>query len=149
MKEFSITSSNVGTVIDSLGDAIDEIINSGSIAKIKLTNSGRSLGQNALLHEWCNQLSAHLIKGGRDYCTTKWVKQALKATFLGSEEIVSVNLKTGEKSITEEIRHSSNLSKGEMFDFLTQIQGWAINVNCILTAPVDSEYQKLNDRQNS
>lgn len=149
MKEFSISNDNHRTVSKSFNDALDEILDAGGVAKIRLTNSGRSLPQNALFHKWCGELSKHLIKGGRDYCTFEWVKLALKATFLGSEVVTSVNLLTGEKASTKEIRHSSDLDKGEMCDFLTKIQGWALDVNYILTAPIESEYMKLNERQNN
>ena len=148
MKEFSISNDNYELVSESLNAAVGEILDAGGVAKIKLTNGGRSLDQNALFHVWCNELSKHLISGGRDYCAFPWVKLALKATFLGSEVIESTNVLTGEKTATDEIRHSSDLSKGEMCDFLTQIQGWALDVNYILTAPISSEYHKLNEMQN-
>lgn len=147
-KEFSITNDNYDIVSKSFNACLDEILDAGGIAKIKVTNSGRSLDQNALFHVWANELSKHLTSGGREYCTFPWVKLALKATFLGTEQVTTKNVLTGQDVVTDEIRHSSNLSKGEMCNFLNQVQGWALDVNYILSAPLNSEYMKLIDKQN-
>ena len=64
MKEFSISNDNHRTVSKSFNDALDEILDAGGVAKVRLTNSGRSLPQNALFHVWINEISKHLISIG-------------------------------------------------------------------------------------
>lgn len=147
MTEILINEDNFKVTVETIGNTIDKIINDGKTAKVKITKSTRSLPQNALLHMWVNEISAHLVGHGREYCTDKWVKKALKATFLGSEPVESVDVLTGKVITTEEIRHSSDLDKGEMTFFLDRIQAWALDIDLILTAPLSSEYQELINRQ--
>lgn len=142
-----INTDNYDVTSETISNQINDIVNAGGTAKVQVTKSSRSLSQNALMHMWFTEISDHLIKNGRDYCTVEWVKQALKATFLGSEQVVSVDVLTGEKISTTEIRHTHNLDKGEATFFLQQVQAWALDINLILTAPIDSQYMKFLQEQ--
>ena len=142
-----INTDNYDVTSDTIANQINDIVNAGGTAKVQITKSSRSLSQNALMHMWFTEISAHLIKNGREYCTVEWVKQALKATFLGSEQVASVDVLTGEKIATTEIRHTHNLDKGEATFFLQQVQSWALDINLILTAPIDSQYMKFLQEQ--
>lgn len=108
----------------------------------------RSLPQNSLFHQWCAVISQELQRrGGKEY-TPEYVKEALKASFLGSEVVERKNVLTGEMVTTEEIRHTSDLDKGEMHFFMERVWHWCLNVlGVILPTPDGSEYQKLQSEQ--
>ena len=138
---------NIETTTETLADLIDSIVDQGKRCEITVKESRRKLSQNALFHVWVAQISKHLTAKGKAYCTPGWVKRQLKGSFLGTESIESVCLLTGDKSVTEEVRSSSKLDKGEFNFFLNRIQEWAVDIGLILSAPIDSTYTELNNRQ--
>jgi hypothetical protein len=103
----------------------------------------RSLSQNALFHVWCGEISSQMAQRSKsnDY-TKKVVKLFLKKMFLGEEVI-----EFGKTRIEHQIRSSSSLDKGEMFQFMEQVLGWAIEHNFSLSQPEDSEFEKLRRSQ--
>jgi len=142
-----IDESNIETTTESLANIIDKHIDNGKRISVTVKVATRSLPQNALLHVWVSQISKHLIKIGRPYCSETWVKRQLKGTFLGTETIESVDLLTGKKTQTEEVRHSSGLDIGEFNFFLNRVQEWAVDIGLILSAPLESEFIEINNRQ--
>ena len=142
-----IDSGNIETTTETLADLIDSIVDRGKRCEITVKESRRKLSQNALFHVWVSQISRHLTAKGKAYCTPEWVKRQLKGSFLGTESIESVCLLTGDKSVTEEVRSSSKLDKGEFNFFLNRIQEWSVDTGLILSAPIDSTYTELNNRQ--
>ncbi|MGJ0580878.1 hypothetical protein ACR71G_23310 [Xenorhabdus bovienii] len=82
----------------------------------------RSLSQNALSHVWYKQISDYLIANGRDCCPESWVKDNLKATYLGFEEVEYTDFVTGELITKQELRHTSKLDKGDMHYYMSQIE---------------------------
>lgn len=114
---------------------------------IKPYRKKRSLSQNSLSHVWYKEISDYLIKAGRPFCTEAWVKESLKATYLGFESTEYTDVLTGEKTQREALRHTSKLDKGEMHYFLQQIESWCAQFGLILTTPDDCEYMKLKREQ--
>ncbi len=114
---------------------------------IKPYKPKRSLSQNSLSHVWYKEISDYLIRSGREFCTEAWVKESLKATYLGFEVTEYTDVLTGEKTKRETLRHTSRLDKGEMHHFLQRVEAWASQFGLILTTPEDSEYMKLKRKQ--
>ena len=112
------------------------------------TGVSRSISQNALSHSVYSEISRYLISKGRADCSSAWIKKMLKNKLLGWEVDSFTDIVTGEKTEREVLRHTSQLTKGEMMDYLTQIIEWAESIGCEIRIPVNSEYMKLMDSQN-
>lgn len=128
---------------------IFNLVSSGKKYRIKFSEwrDQRSIPQNSLQHMWYAELSAYLIKRGKSFASPEWVKEAMKNTFLGYEAREMVNVKTGERTQVQTLRHTADLDIGDMHHYLTQVEQWAMNIGCRLTVPNDSEYNQLRQKQ--
>ncbi len=121
----------------------------GFPCSVSITGAGRSLPQNALFHRWCEEIAQFFVRMGKTTFATgapmdmENVKRNLKQTFLGEELIRDINLKTGQVTERYELRHTSQLDKGEMHAFMTCIDAWASEHGIYLPHPEDSEYMKM------
>ena len=97
----------------------------------------RSLSQNALFHIWCREMAAHFSERGMDIDEEK-AKVLLKYRFLGTHDIIVNNT-----VIPDQIRSTSKLDRGEMFDFMNQVQVWLLDCGVHVTCPHDSEYMQI------
>lgn len=147
MQDFCLHKSTLGQFTRLIFD----LVSSDKKYRIKLSEwrDQRSIPQNSLQHMWYAELSAYLIKRGKAFATPEWVKDAMKHTYLGYEAREMVDVITGDRTQIQTLRHTSNLDTADMHHYLTQVEGWALNVGCRLTIPADSEYQKLKDKQNA
>lgn len=147
MKQFLITTQeSVKTMAE---QAVNHFKENGHYA-VEFKDFGkRSLSQNALLHMWINEIVDFFIKRGRkeflsgSKMNLKNMKENLKETFLGYEDKETVNLKTGEVKVSSQLRHTSDLDKGDFMHFLNLIEGFAREYDIKLTIPVESEYYQL------
>ena len=116
---------------------------------VTITGASRSLPQNALFHKWCEEIARFFVSMGKTTFATGAamdrdnVKRNLKQTFLGEQLIKDINLKTGEITNRYELKHTSELDKGEMHAFMTCIDAWATEHGIYLPHPEDSEYQRM------
>ncbi|MCG7388323.1 YbcN family protein [Pantoea sp. ACRSB] len=133
-----------------IGQQILPMLDSGETYRliIKPWREKRSLNQNALSHMWYSEISDWLIRRGKDFASPEWVKDAMKHTYLGYVEREMIDVVTGETTVIRSLKHTSDLDTGDMHFYLTQVEGWALNLGCRLTVPADSEYMKLKDKQN-
>ncbi len=117
---------------------------------IKPFKGKRSLNQNALFHKWCEVLSKYLISRGRYDWDFEKTKYNLKGTFLGWDEIEQVDMRTGERRVTYEPKHTSDQSVEDMFFFMEKVYFWVLNeLGLALPIPDDSEFKSLQDKQNA
>lgn len=125
----------------------------GIPCNVTITKASRSLNQNALLHMWCTEAAEFFCsKGMTEFASgvlmdTEGMKRNLKQTFLGDELKLDSNLQTGEIKYRYELRHTSELSKGEFQQFMEQIDAWATQHGIKLTRPEDSEYVRYRQEQ--
>lgn len=121
----------------------------GFPCNVAITGAARSLPQNALFHKWCECAAQFFVSMGKSTFATgapmnaENMKRNLKQTFLGEALIEDINLKTGEVTQRYELKHTSNLDKGEMHSFMTCIDAWAAEHGIYLPHPEDSEYMKM------
>ncbi len=101
----------------------------------------RSLNQNALFHIWCREMSEAFISKVPD-ATPEGVKWMMKQKFLGTHDI-----KVGQTVITNQIKSSSSLKKGEMVFFMDQVYAWAAEKDVYLSLPQYNEYTELKRKQ--
>lgn len=133
-----------------IGQQILPMLDSGETYRliIKPWREKRSLNQNALSHMWYSEISDWLIRRGKDFASPEWVKDAMKHTYLGYVEREMVDVVTGKITVIRSLRHTSDLDTGDMYFYLTQVEGWALSLGCKLTVPADSEYMNLKEKQN-
>ena len=116
---------------------------------VTIAGASRSLPQNALFHKWCEEIARFFVSMGKTTFATGApmdrdnVKRNLKQTFLGEEEIKDIDLRTGEITKRSELRHTSDLDKGEMHAFMTCVDKWAMEHGIYLSHPEDSEYMRM------
>lgn len=138
------------TNIKSIFNILLELAKSGKRYRlvIKIWKDKRSIDQNSLSHMWYDDLAkqANARTKTNNY-TTKSVKRDLKEKFLGYENVEHKNLLTGETTVTQRLRKTSELDTGEMHFYLQQIEVWASQNGFELRIPNDSEYQKLKIQQ--
>ena len=104
--------------------------------KVETYSPKRSLSQNDLFHKWCREIALSFTERGRS-TTESMVKDGLKLKYLGTTE-----KKIGNR-VLEVLRETTSLSVGEMYQFMSQVQAWAIDMGVDLTHPQNSEYMKL------
>lgn len=145
MRDFCLHTSTLGQFTKHLFD----LVSSGKRWRIKITEwrDQRSIPQNSLQHMWYAEISAYLIKRGKPFASPEWVKDAMKHTFLGYESREMVNVKNGERTQNQTLRHTAELDTGDMHYYLNQVEAWAMNIGCRLTVPADSEYNQLRQKQ--
>lgn len=108
------------------------------------TPTGRSMNQNSLFHVWCDELANSFTKRSKDgkVFGKDEMKVIVKHKFLGYDEI-----KIGNTDIPPQLKTTSNLEKGVMFEFMNNVERWASDCGVILSNPADSEYKKLKEYQ--
>ena len=136
--------------IKSICNTLLELAKSGKRYRliIKIWKDRRTIDQNSLSHMWYDDLAkqANARTKTNNY-TTESVKRDLKAAFLGYENVENKNLLTGEVTVIQQLRKTSELDTGEMHFYLQQIETWASQNGFRLRIPSDSEYQKLKLQQ--
>ncbi|WP_241609689.1 YbcN family protein [Rosenbergiella australiborealis] len=137
------------TNFQAIGQQLSELLKSGDSYRIKVEpwRERRSLSQNSLQHCWYSEISRYLIKRGKDFCTPEWVKDAMKHSYLGYEEIERVDVVTGERKVVQELKHTSKLTTGDMHYYLSKVESWAQSIGCLLTVPDNCEYRELQRKQ--
>jgi len=133
---------------DDIGFKVFDKIPKGARVKISY-NDGRSIGQNSLFHRWCREIAKHFVNGGKTHFSTgeemneKSMKESLKTTYLGFETKEYVNLSTGEVTRKEELKHTSDLNKGDMTAFLMLVDAFCVEYGIYISKPEDSEYIQI------
>lgn len=132
-----------------IGQQIQPLLDDGQTFRliIKPWREKRSLSQNNLSHMWYEEISEYLVARGKSFATREWVKDAMKHTYLGYESKEMVDVISGEVTIVQTLRHTSDLETGEMYIFLCKVEAWAMNIGCHLTIPQSCEYQLLREKQ--
>jgi len=100
----------------------------------------RSLSQNALFHLWCREMAASFREKNPEITEEK-IKLLMKYKFLGCADVQINNT-----VISGQVRETSSLDRGEMMDFMDQVQNWAMDHGVFVTCPDDSEYMRLNQK---
>ena len=132
---------------DSSRGMLDKIPN-GSLIKVSWQN-GRTINQNALSHMWYTDIAKHFKDRGKthfdsgDKMNDSNMKDNLKMTYLGCEEKTYIDMKTGEVITTTELRHTSDLEKGDMTNYLMLIDAFCAQYKIYIRKPMDSEYVQI------
>lgn len=110
----------------------------------------RSLDQNSLMWLWLTELANHFSAKGVTGETGEALGKddmhdIMRHKFLGYE---TVKRKIGQTVIEEyKLKSTADLEKGDMHQYLTQIDQWAVEHGCLLPHPEDCEYEQLREAQ--
>ena len=101
----------------------------------------RSLSQNALFHVWMKEVRDHFIERTPDATEEHW-KIFFKTEYLGTETI------TAGKIVHEnQLRHTSKLKRGEMYEFMEAVNAWCAQRGLTLPVPDSSEFMQIRRSQ--
>jgi hypothetical protein len=105
--------------------------------------SKQSRSQQNLFWEWCTALHKHFYKANScSESEKKNMHDILCHKFLGYE--TKTVGKTDIQSL-KTLTWPEPLSTGEMAEFLSKIDAWAVELGVMLPTPADSEYAKYRD----
>lgn len=123
------------------------------VIKAEVHNEKRSLSQNALSHVWYKAICDHVNSKGYALIdvdtgeavpyTPDDVKQEMKRQILGVKKL------RHKDRIIEKVPSTSKLTAGEMHDYMNKLYHRCLNLGLILPIPEESQYQKLEDKQNA
>ncbi|HRH76081.1 MAG TPA: hypothetical protein PK129_01945 [Cellvibrionaceae bacterium] len=101
----------------------------------------KSLGQNNLCHKWFSVIAEHLNKlPNRDGMYTKEdIKDYLKKRFGIRKRFIDPI--TSEE--VQKLKSMTDYKKGEMTEFMRQVEIFASDINCLL--PFWGEYESMRD----
>jgi len=128
-------------------DMLDKIPD-GALVKVSWAD-GRTLSQNALSHIWYRDIAKYFKERGKhtfvngDAMNDKNMKKNLKNTYLGCESKEYINMQTGEVTQKLELRHTSDLEKGDMTNYLMLIDAYCKEQSIYISKPEDSEYVQI------
>ena len=120
----------------------------GALVKVSWSDV-RTLSQNALSHIWYRDIAKHFKERGKDTFSNgdpmnpANMKKNLKNTYLGCESKEYIDLKTGEVTEKLELRHTSDLEKGDMTNYLMLIDAFCKEHTIYISKPEDSEYVQI------
>lgn len=112
--------------------------------------NARSIDQNALMWMWLTDLARHFSAKGMksdegEALSKDDMHDIMRHKFLGYE---TVKRTIGQTVIEEhKLKSTASLEKGEMHEYLTKMDQWALEHGCFLPHPEDSEYMKLREAQ--
>ena len=101
----------------------------------------RSLSQNALFHVWMKAVRDHFIERTPDADEEAW-KLFFKTEYLGTE-----TLKAGKIIHENQLRHTSKLKRGEMYEFMEAVNAWCAQRGLTLPVPDSSEFMEIRRSQ--
>ncbi len=115
------------------------------VVKLEPYQNPRSLSQNAMSHIWYREIAKEMEKKGHkihhEEPADVW-KLWLKQRFLGT-----CCYSIGNQKISDQVKSTSTLTKGEFVHFLDNVYHWAIKQGIRLSIPADSEYAELQAQQ--
>ena len=123
-------------------DALRGIEDHGFIKLEWKAGSTRSINQNDLYWMWLGEISQQTSeRSGQDFKKDD-LHEWLRAEYLGYE-----SKSVGSKHIRL-LKSTTQLTKGEMYFYMQQVDAFAHQHGFKLTIPDDSEYMKLKQREN-
>jgi len=137
MKNFKLTASSIGLFIQELWK-LD--LTKAYRVTIVGWREKRSNDQNSLYWMWLTELSKQALIQGKVFAPEIWAEFFLK--YYCPEKEVTMPL--GPPTI---VKSTTKLDTGEMHHYLNKIQAWCMSEGYGLTIPLNSEYQKLLDKQ--
>jgi len=110
------------------------------VIKFARNDDPRSLGQNALFHIWCREMSEVFVKKVPN-ATEEGMKFMMKSMFLGTHSIA-----IGKETYSDQVMPLPK-KKGEMCFFMDQVYAWAAEKDVLLSLPQYNEYTALKRKQ--
>jgi len=103
----------------------------------------RSLNQNGLYWQWMGLQAKHFSKNGSSFDKDD-MHDMMRHKFLGYED-----RRIGKTIISNQLKSTTKLSKGEMFEYMEKVDAWSVDMGLRLPIPEESEYKDILDKQNA
>lgn len=110
------------------------------VVRFERYDDPRSLGQNALFHIWCREMSEVFVKKVPN-ATEEGMKFMMKSMFLGTHSV-----EIGKETYSDQVMPLPK-NKGEMCYFMDQVYAWAAEKDVLLSLPQYNEYTALKRKQ--
>lgn len=122
---------------------MNEMLEAHGYFNFEIKRGNRSLSQNALYWLWLKEIADYLNKhNGTDFVEDE-IHLRMKHDYLGYE----AEKKIGSSVIPAQLKSTKNLTKGDMFHFMSQVDQWAAGVGLMLTRPEGCQYEQLRQQQ--
>jgi hypothetical protein len=111
---------------------------------VEIKAGGRSLPQNALYWEWMTYIADHINKRNSSDFNKDDLHDRMRHDFLG----YNAPRQIGSTTVKERLKTTTELTTGEMYHYMSQIDAWAASVGILLPRPEDCQYEKLKRKEN-
>ena len=135
------------------------MLNEHGFIQFEIKRGHRSLSQNALYWIWMPYITKYLNDTkpplvdedtGEEFYPEDYTEYEahviVKKLFLGVEPAI---MKGDEVFVSDQVRSTKKLTKGEMHDFMQKIHHWMVSRDVYLPLPEDSQYMQLREAQNA
>lgn len=102
----------------------------------------RTLPMNALYWDWLTQMADHFSRKAGPFDKDS-MHCLMRHQHLGYTDARVI----GKTEIPQQLRSTTDLTKGEMLEYMQRIDAWAADHGCLLARPEDAEYEQLAKRQ--
>lgn len=122
-----------------------KLIESGKDIAVKIEEykPNRSLSANALYWMWMKEMSEHFTH--KTSYSKDDMHDLMRHKFLGWDD----EKRIGKTVIAATLRSTRKLNTSEMCHYMEKINGWAADNGLLLTDPIDSQYRKFLNKQES
>jgi hypothetical protein len=128
--------------LDGMHEELKTMLERNGWLKIEVTAGNRSLSQNALYWQWMTVIADSINKRNKTDFKPNEIHIRMKHQFLGYD----LGKKIGNIEIPPQLLSTSNLTKGQMFHYMDQIDAYCAELGILLPVPADSVYNELREK---
>ena len=119
---------------------IVQMVNDYGWVDVEIKAGGRSIPQNKTYWMWLEEMAEYINHRNETDFTAQDLHDRMRHQFLGYTD----SKKVGSVEIPAQLRSTTDLTKGEMFTYMNQIDMYcAQSLGFLLTTPGDSMYAKM------
>ena len=98
---------------------------------------------NSMHWVWMEYMAKHFSRNAGPF-SNQDMHELMKHQFLGYKDAKTL----GKTEIPAQLRSTTKLTKGEMLQFMEQVDTWAADHGCLLPRSSDNEYDQMRNKQN-
>lgn len=140
--KFTITS---GAMFDNAMHQIGLMLKENGWVTVEAKVGNRTVSQNSLYWEWLTVIANKVNELRETDYTKDDIHDWMRDQFLG----YTAEKKVGKLTIKPQLLTTTELTKGEMFHYMSQIDHWAASWQLMLPKPEDSMYMKIRKEHES
>lgn len=125
---------------------IIQIVEDFGWANVEIKAGGRTIPQNKTYWMWLDEIAQYINDRNKTDFTADDMHDRMRHQFLG----YTVEKQVGSVTIPSQLLSTTDLTKGEMFHYMNQIDMYCANsLGLLLTTPGDSMYAKMKREHES